>query len=128
MRVLVTGGTGVLGRAFRPLAETAGHDVRAPGRAELDLFDPVAVASAVRDVNAVLHLATRIQPLAQMQERDHAYMAQQNAGAHAQAQMEHQHLQQTQFMQQRHAQEMQNLRGPPQHSAPPPRSPPPRPK
>ena len=58
MRVLVTGGTGVLGRAFRPLAATAGHDVRAPGRAELDLFDPVAVASAVRDVNAVLHQPT----------------------------------------------------------------------
>ena len=68
MRVLVTGGTGVLGRAFRPLAETAGHDVRAPGRAEFDLFDPAAVASAVRDVNAVLHLATRIQPLARMQQ------------------------------------------------------------
>jgi 2-alkyl-3-oxoalkanoate reductase len=68
VRVLVTGGTGVLGRPFRPLAVTAGHDVRAPGRAELDLFDPVAVASAVRGVNAVLHLATRIQPLARMQE------------------------------------------------------------
>lgn len=64
MRVLVTGGTGVLGRAFRPLAATAGHEVRAAGRAELNLFDPVAVASAMRDVNAVLHLATRIQPLA----------------------------------------------------------------
>jgi len=68
VRVLVTGGTGVLGRAFRPLAATAGHDVRAPGRAELDLFDPVAVASAVRDVNAVLHLATRIQPLGRLQQ------------------------------------------------------------
>ena len=68
MRVLVTGGTGILGRAFRPLAETAGHEVRAAGRAELNLFDPVAVASAMRDVNAVLHLATRIQPLARMQQ------------------------------------------------------------
>ena len=63
MRVLITGGTGVLGRAFGPLAEAAGHDVRAPGRARLDLFDPVAVGAAVRDVDAVLHLATRIQPL-----------------------------------------------------------------
>lgn len=68
MRMLVTGGTGVLGRAFRPLAEVSGHDVRAPGRAELDLFDPLAVAAAVRDVDAVLHLATRIQPLERLQQ------------------------------------------------------------
>jgi nucleoside-diphosphate-sugar epimerase len=68
VRVLVTGGTGVLGRAFRPLAEAAGHDVRAPGRAELDLFDPLAVGAAVRDQDAVLHLATRIQPLDRMQQ------------------------------------------------------------
>src|SRR5215472_13225362 len=33
--------------------------------------------------------------LAQMQERDHAYLNRQTANAHAQAQMEHQHLQQT---------------------------------
>ena len=59
MRVLVTGGTGVLGRAFGPLAEAAGHDVRAAGRAGLDLFDPLAVAAAVRGADAVLHLATR---------------------------------------------------------------------
>jgi dTDP-4-dehydrorhamnose reductase len=42
MRVLITGGTGVLGRAFRPVAEGAGHEVAAPGRAGLDLFDPAA--------------------------------------------------------------------------------------
>ena len=46
MRLLVTGGTGVLGRAFLPLAEAEGHQVSAPGRAELDLFDPAAVAAA----------------------------------------------------------------------------------
>ena len=68
VRVLVTGGTGVLGRAFRPLAEAAGHDARAPGRAGLDLFDPVAVGAAVRNVDAVLHLATRIQPLDRMSQ------------------------------------------------------------
>jgi nucleoside-diphosphate-sugar epimerase len=34
-----------------------------PGREELDLFDPSAVAAAVRDVDGVLHLATRIRTL-----------------------------------------------------------------
>jgi RmlD substrate binding domain len=57
MRVLVTGGTGVLGQAFRPRA--AGHEVRATGRAELDLFDAAAVGAVVRDVDAVPHQATR---------------------------------------------------------------------
>jgi hypothetical protein len=40
--------------------------VSAPGRAELDLFDPAAVGARMRGVDAVLHLATRIQPLAAM--------------------------------------------------------------
>ena len=66
MRLLVTGGTGVLGRAFLPWAEAEGHQASAPGRAELDLFDPAAVAGQLRGVDAVLHLATRIQPLAKM--------------------------------------------------------------
>ena len=66
MRLLVTGGTGVLGRAFRPLAEAEGHQVSAPGRAELDLFDPAAAGARMRGVDAVLHLATRIQPLEAM--------------------------------------------------------------
>ena len=68
MRVLVTGGTGVLGRAFLPVAEAARHDVQAPGRSGLDLFDPLAVGAAMRDVDAVFHLATRIQPLERMQQ------------------------------------------------------------
>ena len=63
MRLLATGGTGVLGRALRPLAEAAGHELATPGHEELDLFDPAAVADAVRDVDGVLHLATRIRPL-----------------------------------------------------------------
>jgi hypothetical protein len=72
--------------------------------------------------------------LAQMQERDHAYFGQQSASTHAQAQMEHQHLQQTQFLQQRQAAETQAMRAPPPHApppphaAPPPRSEPPRPR
>jgi nucleoside-diphosphate-sugar epimerase len=68
MRLLVTGGTGVLGRAFVPLASAIGHQVMAPGRSDLDLFDPAAVAAAVRAADAVLHLATRIQPLDRMQQ------------------------------------------------------------
>jgi nucleoside-diphosphate-sugar epimerase len=49
-----------------PLAEAEGHRVNAPGRAELDLFDPAAVAGQLGGVDAVLHLATRIQPLEKM--------------------------------------------------------------
>jgi nucleoside-diphosphate-sugar epimerase len=49
-----------------PLAEAEGHRVSAPGRAELDLFDPAAVAGQLRGVDAVLHLATHIQPLEKM--------------------------------------------------------------
>ena len=48
MRLLVTGGTGVLGRALVPLARAAGHELLAPTRDELDLFDPAAVAQATR--------------------------------------------------------------------------------
>lgn len=66
MRLLVTGGTGVLGRALRPQALAAGHELHAPGHSELDLFDRAAVADATRGVDAVLHLATRIQPLDQL--------------------------------------------------------------
>jgi nucleoside-diphosphate-sugar epimerase len=66
MRLLVTGGSGVLGRALAPVARAAGHELLAPTRKELDLFDPVAVAHATRGVDAVFHLATRIQPLGQL--------------------------------------------------------------
>jgi nucleoside-diphosphate-sugar epimerase len=70
MRLLVTGGSGVLGRALRPLAEAAGHEFAMPRREELDLFDPSAVADAVRDVDGVVHLATRIRPLEQLSDPD----------------------------------------------------------
>ena len=66
----MTGGRGVLGRALRPLADAAGHDVRMPGASELDLFDPSAVAAATRDVDAVLHLATRIRSLELISQPD----------------------------------------------------------
>src|SRR5262245_11592150 len=69
-RLLITGGTGVLGRALRPLADAAGHDCATPRREELDLFDPSAVADAVRDTDGVLHLATRIRPLDRISDAD----------------------------------------------------------
>jgi nucleoside-diphosphate-sugar epimerase len=68
MRLLITGGTGVLGRALRPLADAAGHEFAMPGHEELDLFDPSAVAVAMRDVEGVLHLATRIRSLEQLSD------------------------------------------------------------
>lgn len=70
MRLLVTGGSGVLGRALRPLAEAAGHEFAMPGREELDLFDSAAVADAMRGVDGVLHLATRIRALEQLSDPD----------------------------------------------------------
>jgi nucleoside-diphosphate-sugar epimerase len=60
MRLLVTGGSGVIGRAGIPLLRAAGHDVVAPRRDELDLFDPRAAARAVVGFDAVAHLASRI--------------------------------------------------------------------
>jgi nucleoside-diphosphate-sugar epimerase len=69
MRLLVTGGAGVLGRALRPLAEAAGHECVMPAHEELDLFDPSAVAAALHAVDGVLHLATRIRSLDQISDR-----------------------------------------------------------
>jgi nucleoside-diphosphate-sugar epimerase len=40
----------------------AGHDVCAPGRRELDLFDARRVREALSEAKAVYHLATRIPP------------------------------------------------------------------
>jgi nucleoside-diphosphate-sugar epimerase len=63
MRLLVTGGTGVLGRALQAAAEDAGHELVAPRHQDLDLFDDSAVADRMHDVDGVLHLATRVRPL-----------------------------------------------------------------
>jgi len=62
MRVLVTGGSGVLGRVAIPRLAGAGHEVLAPRREHLDLFDPEAIRRAVSSVDGVMHLATRIPP------------------------------------------------------------------
>jgi hypothetical protein len=60
----------VLGRALAPVAQGAGHEFAMPRHEELDLFDPSAVADAVREVDGVLHLATRIRSLEQISDQD----------------------------------------------------------
>ncbi len=70
MRLSVTGPSGVVGRGDDSAASRAGHQVDAPPPAQLDLFDPVAVARAVDGAAAILHLATRIPPREQAGERD----------------------------------------------------------
>jgi nucleoside-diphosphate-sugar epimerase len=60
LRILVTGGSGVLGRGLLPRLADAGHHVFAPHHQELDLFDPQAVSAALTGCEAIYHLATRI--------------------------------------------------------------------
>ena len=70
MRVFVTGASGVLGKATVPLLAMAPHEIFAPERNELDLFDPAAVREALTGIEAVLHLATRIPPASRADEPD----------------------------------------------------------
>ncbi|HEX3648097.1 MAG TPA: NAD(P)H-binding protein, partial [Pseudonocardiaceae bacterium] len=92
MRVLVIGGTGVLGRPAVLRLLAGGHDVTGLARNEerasvlaaqgvrpvvADLFDPESLAKAMVGQEAVLNLATRIPPLSKAvfgggwQENDH---------------------------------------------------------
>src|SRR5215211_4318642 len=48
MRLLVTGAAGMLGRDVAAAAESAGHDVVALARRDLDIADPDAVRAAAR--------------------------------------------------------------------------------
>src|SRR4051794_5532599 len=50
MRLLVTGAAGMLGRDVVAAAESAGHDVIALARRDLDIADPAAVRAAVEAV------------------------------------------------------------------------------
>ncbi len=61
MRLLVTGGRGQLGRDLVAAAARAGiTEVRAPGSAELDVTDPVAVSDAVAAAGSVRDRGTRL--------------------------------------------------------------------
>jgi nucleoside-diphosphate-sugar epimerase len=70
MRIFVTGGTGVLGRALLSLLRDAGHDLVAPTHVELDLLaDPDPVRAAAAGTDAIYHLATRIPPRERWDDR-----------------------------------------------------------
>ncbi len=85
MRIFVAGATGVLGRPTVRSLVAAGHEVRGTARGEtkaaalralgaepvvdLDLFEPRALHRAVAGSEAVVHLATKIPPLARMRWR-----------------------------------------------------------
>ncbi|WP_322800893.1 dTDP-4-dehydrorhamnose reductase [Thermoflexus sp.] len=58
MRVLLTGGTGMLGRALREIWSSQ-HEVLAPSHAELDLARPPQIFEAVRQLHpqVILHAA-----------------------------------------------------------------------
>jgi nucleoside-diphosphate-sugar epimerase len=75
MNIFITGATGVLGRTVTRLLVDSGHTVRALARnsnsetrlrdagvqpLRVSLFDPPSLRTAVRDCDAILHLATRI--------------------------------------------------------------------
>jgi 2-alkyl-3-oxoalkanoate reductase len=70
VRVLVTGGIGVLGRALLPLLEAAGHEISAPEPEELDLFDAGQVEAAIARAQGVYHLATHLPPRDHEGDRD----------------------------------------------------------
>ena len=83
MRVFVAGGTGTLGQPTVRLLCAAGHEVRALARTPergaalralgaepvvADMFDLRAMTAALAGSEAIMHLATRIPPLAQMRK------------------------------------------------------------
>jgi nucleoside-diphosphate-sugar epimerase len=85
VKLLVVGGTGVLGHRVVRLLASAGHDVQATARdsdgatavtavgaraLDLDVYDAVAVRQAVRGKDAVLRLTTKVPPLQRMRASD----------------------------------------------------------
>ena len=64
--VLVTGGTGMLGRHLIPLLEKTGHIVHYPNQAELDLTDSIATSNYMKTINidTVIHCAAYVSGIA----------------------------------------------------------------
>ncbi len=57
VRIVVTGGSGMLGRDLAVLLRNRGHDVLAPARSELDVTSGDDVTGAVRGADAVVNCA-----------------------------------------------------------------------
>jgi len=64
--VLVTGGSGMLGRHLVPLLEKTGHQVYSPNREELDLTDSKATGTyfTTTNIDAVIHCAAYVSGIA----------------------------------------------------------------
>lgn len=62
LRVLITGGTGMVGRNLREHPAAQAHEVLAPTRGELDLTDRAATEAYVREArpDVILHAAGRV--------------------------------------------------------------------
>ena len=68
--LLVTAGTGVLGRALRPSPQPKAISSRCPAAKSSTSSTPSAVADAAHDVDAVLCLATRIRSIEPISDPD----------------------------------------------------------
>ncbi len=75
MKLLVTGGGGQLGRALTRLAVAAGHELRAPTRAELDITDDAALRDACAWAEVVINAAAYTDVNRAESERDAAFAA-----------------------------------------------------
>jgi dTDP-4-dehydrorhamnose reductase len=84
VRVFLTGGSGFVGSNLLRVFEARGAEVIAPGHAEVDLTDPVAVASAVASSapEAIVHAAIRNDPAGLRADRRGAWAAYVGATRH----------------------------------------------
>ena len=60
--VLVTGGSGMLGRHLVPILEKTGHVVYAPDRDELDLTDSLATMNYLKSIKIDVQQSIKSRP------------------------------------------------------------------